>query len=253
MKKNRMRILGALLLAGAMSVAGATAADAAGAGPYTCTGGEVSGTYSALTIAGPCSVPQGATLTVTGSLTVNPGAMLDAQSVSSTVRVFRNVTAGAGSLLGLGCQSPASVGNSAHPCADGGDSVVWVGGNVTATDAMAVLLNGITVDGNVTVTGGGSEVIPWTLKNSTIGGNVTWSGQDTNWIGVLFNRIGHNATFTDITINDPDGSGNGMFIGHNVVGWNLNCFGISPTVSFGFGPTAGNTAGHKLLGQCAAS
>lgn len=252
MKNNRMRLIGTLLVAGALAFAGAPAANAASPSAYTCTGGEISGTYGNLTVAGPCTVPQGATLEVTGNLVVNAGAMLDAQSVSSTVRVGKNVTAGAGSLLGLGCQSPESVGNSAHPCADGGDSVVWVGGSITATDATAVLLNGITVNGNVTVTGGGSPFIPWTLKNSTIGGNVSWSGQTTSWIGVMFNRIGHNATFTDIAIQDPDGSGNGMYISYNEVGWNLNCSGITPKVSAGFRPGAKNDVGHVATGQCAA-
>lgn len=254
MKNNTViRTLGALVAAGALALAGAPAAYAASGGAGTCTGGEVSGTYTNLTIAGACDVPLDATLHVTGNLTIRPGAMLDAQSASSTVVVGRNVTAGAGSMLGLGCQSPESVGNSGHPCTVDPDGVssVWVGGNITATGAMAVLLNGIVVKGNVTLVGGGGP-IPWTLKNSTVSRNVTMSGQTTDWIGVLFNTIGRNATFTGITITDPDGSGNGMFIGHNEVGHNLNCSGISPKVSGGFGAPGqpSNTAGHNITGQC---
>jgi hypothetical protein len=214
-------------------------------------GGDVSGTYTNLTIAGPCEVPQGATLTVTGNLTVEPGAVFDAQSYSSTVMVGKNVTAGAGAVLGLGCQSPESVGNTGHPCSDGGNSVVSVGGNITASGVTAVLLNGISVMGNVTVTGGGTDFIPWSVKNNTIGGNMTISGQITNWIGVLFNKIGRNATFTNIVITDTDPGGNGMYIGHNAVGRNLNCSGITPKVSPGFGPVP-NTVGGKATGQCSA-
>lgn len=251
-KNNRMRLIGALLLAGAMAFAGAPAANASTGSSATCTGGEVSGTYRSLTIAGPCTVPQGATLHVTHNLVVRSHAVFDAQTVSSNVRVDGNVTAFSGSMLGLGCQSEASVGNSAHPCADGGNSVVTVKGNITAVGAMAVLLNGITVGRNVTAIGGGSDSIPWTLKNSTIGGNVTMGGQTTSWIGVMFNRIGGNATFVGIKIVDPDGSGNGMYISYNEVHRNLSCFAISPKVSAGFRPGAKNYVGHHALGQCKA-
>lgn len=252
MKKNIRTMLGVLLAAGALAFAGAPAANAApGGGSYTCTGGDISGTYSNVMIVGPCAVPQGATLTVTGNLTVASGAVFDAQTVSSTVAISKNVTAASGSFLGLGCQAEASVGNSAHPCADGGDAVISVGGNITANGAMAVMLNGISVERNVAITGGGSDV-PWTIKNSTIGGNLTMSGQSTSWIGVLFNTIGRNATFTQIAINDPDGSGEGMYIGYNDVGHNLVCSGITPKVSPGFRPGAVNTVGHNATGQCAA-
>lgn len=250
-KSTMMGALSALAVAGALVFAGAPAANAATAGPGTCSGGAVSGTFSNLTIAGPCAVPQGAELTVTGNVTVNAGAALDAQTYSSTVTVGRNVTALAGSLLGLGCQSPESVGNTAHPCADGGNSVVMVGGSITAAKAAAVLINGISLKGNLTATGGGSDSIPWTVKNNTIAGNVTMVGQTTNWIGVLFNRIGGNATFTNIAITDTDPGDNGMFIGHNNIGRNLNCVGITPKVSPGFGPVP-NTVGGRATGQCAA-
>ena len=69
----------------------------------------------------------------------DPRAALDAQTYSSTVTVGQNVTAWSRSSLGLGCQSPESVGNTAHPCADGGNSVVNIGGNITAVGAMGVL------------------------------------------------------------------------------------------------------------------
>jgi hypothetical protein len=250
-KTNLTRILVSLVAVAVVGLAGAPAANAAsGAAAGTCAGGDVSGTFRNLTIAGYCTVPQGATLEVTGNLTVDPGAALDAQTYSSTVMVGRNVTAGAGSLLGLGCQSPESVGNTGHPCVDGGNSVVSIGGNVTATGPLGVFLNGVKVSGNVTVIGGGAD-FPWSIKNNTIGGNITMSGQTTNWIGVLFNKIGRNATFTNIVITDTDPGSNGMYIGHNVIGHNLNCSGITPKVSPGFGPVP-NTVGGHATGQCAA-
>lgn len=252
MKKTTLtRVLVSLVAAAVVGIAGAPAANAAsGAANGTCRGGDVSGSFANLTVVGQCAVPQGATLNVSGNLTVGPGAALDAQTYSSTVTVGKNVTAWSRSLLGLGCQSPESVGNTAHPCADGGNSVVNIGGNITAIGAMGVLLNGIAVKGNVTVAGGGAD-FPWSIKNNTIGGNITMGGQKTNWIGVLFNKIGSNATFAGIVITDTDPGGNGMYIGHNAIGRNLICFDITPKVSPGFGPGP-NTVGSKAIGQCAA-
>ncbi|MFF2772944.1 hypothetical protein ACFVUP_38180, partial [Streptomyces bacillaris] len=165
MKKTTLtRIVVSLMAAAVVGIAGVPAANAASAAANgSCTGGDVSGSFKNLIITGQCAVPQGATLTVTGNLTVNAGAALDAQTYSSTVTVRGNVTAWSRSLLGLGCQSPESVGNTAHPCADGGNSVVNIGGNVTAIGATGVLLNGIAVRGNVTVAGGGAD-FPWSIK-----------------------------------------------------------------------------------------
>ena len=136
-------------------------------------------------------------ISVVGNVNVAAGATLDAQSAPSTITVGRNVIGAAGSLLGLGCQPPSYTGNSAHPCTvePDGHSTITVKGNVTAIDADTVLLNGVTVKGNVTLLGGGGD-IPWSIKNNTIGRNLTVSGQTTEWLGVLFNKIGGNATLT---------------------------------------------------------
>jgi hypothetical protein len=243
--------------AAALLISGTAVAAAKGVGAsmvaYTCNGGEIrSGNYASITVNGGCAVAAGAVITVVGNVTLAPGAMLDAQSAPSTITIGHNVTAGAGSLLGLGCQSPASTGNSAHECEvdPEGHSTITVGGNVTATGAAAVLLNGITVDGNVTLSGGGSQ-IPWTIKNDTIRGNLTVSGQTTEWLGVLFNAIGKNATLTDIAVTDEHPGAPGVYIVRNTVGQNLNCSGLTPGVSGGFVPGSVNVVGHNANGQCA--
>jgi hypothetical protein len=178
--------------------------------------------------------------------------MLDAQSAPSTITVGRNVTAAAGSLLGLGCQPPSYTGNSAHACAidPDGHSTITINGNVSATDAAAVLLNGVTVKGNVTLTGGGGP-IPWSIKNNTIGGNLTVSGQTTDWLGVLFNRIGKNTTLTDITVTDVHPGAPGVYVVRNTIGRNLTCTGLTPGVSGGFVPGSVNVVGRNAIGQCA--
>jgi len=195
-----------------------------------------------------------AVINVAGNVNVAAGAVLDAQSASSTITIGRKFTGGSGSMVVLGCQPRTYTGNSAHTCTVEQDkhSTITIGGNVTVTGGQAVRLNGVTVNGNVTLTGGGSEMIPWSIKNNTMGGNLTISGQTTDWLGVLFNRIGRNATLTNIAVTDHDKGTHNVFIVRNVVGSNLTCNGLTPGVSGGFAPGSVNVVGHNATGQCAA-
>ena len=167
--------------------------------------------------------------------------------------VGRNVRAASGSLLGLGCQPPSLTGNSAHECVEepGGHSVIVVRGDVTAIDADAVLLNGITVKGNVRLLGGGGA-IPWSIKNNTIRRSLTVIGQTTDWLGVLFNHIGGSATLLGITVTDTHPDAPGVYVVRNTIKRNLVCYGLAPGVSGGFVPGSVNVVGRRALGQCAA-
>ncbi|HSN44639.1 MAG TPA: hypothetical protein VLR88_11370 [Propionibacteriaceae bacterium] len=253
----RNRVLGLVAVVGALAFAG-TPTSAAGPGSgapsaYVCTGGAIpSGDYASIAVTGVCWTEPDAVISVVGNVNVAAGAVLDAQSAPSTLTIGRNVTGAAGSFVGLGCQPPAITGNSAHPCEldPTGHSVITVHGNVTVTDAAAVMLNGIAVNGNVTLTGGGS-VIPWSIKNNTIGGNLTVSGQETEWLGVLFNTIAKNATLTNIALSDPHPGAPGVYIVRNNVAWNLTCTGLTPGVSGGFIPGSVNIVGRNANGQCA--
>lgn len=219
---------------------------------YTCTGGLIpSGTYKEVTVTGACAVAAEAVITVTGSVHVLAGAVLDAQSAPATITVRHDVEAERGSLVGLGCQPPALTGNSAHPCEvePDGHSTIAVRGDVQIEGAVGVFLNGIEVGGDVTVRGGGSD-IPWSIKNNKIHGNLTVAGQTEEWIGILFNTIDKNVTLRNITLTGADetsGSGiNPLFVVRNSIGRNLSCSGLTPGV-FGYG----NAIGHRATGQCA--
>lgn len=262
MRNSRwLRILGTVAATGALVLIGtpAMASGSPGHGhghgpmPYTCSGGDIpSGTYLRITVTGQCSVPAGAVIRVIGSVTVRAGAGLDAQSAPSTITVGHNVTAYSGSMLGLGCQPPSYTGNSAHACTTvpEGHSTITVRGNVTAFDAAAVLLNGITVKGNVMLLGGGGP-IPWSVKNNMIRGNLTVIGQTTDWLGVLFNKIGRNAILLHINVTDVHPGAPGVYVVRNTVGRNLICWGLTPGVSGGFVPGSVNVVGRHALGQCA--
>jgi len=244
--------LGALMVV-VLSAVTATGASAARGNNYICTGGSIpSGNYASITVTGFCDVVPDAVINVAGNINVAPGAVLDAQSAPSTITVGHNVTAGAGSLLGLGCQPFGYVPHAAHPCSvePGGHSVITINGNVTATNADTVLLNGITVAGNVTLTGGGGD-IPWALKNNTVGGNFTVSDVMPEWLGVLFNHIGGNLTLTNITATDPEDDGNAaVSVVVNTIGRNLNCENLGPRLTGGAIPGEFNIVGHKTTGQC---
>ncbi|HEX6952741.1 MAG TPA: hypothetical protein VF124_08090 [Gaiellaceae bacterium] len=265
----RFRILlGATLLvalsgiaAAFLGIAGSASAAPPSGSAYTCTGGNFTGdpststfttippgNYSSITIAGVCNVQADATYNVSGNLNVAPGALFDAQDVASTITIGHNVTAGAGSFLGLGCQPNDA--HFRHPCGfePDGTSVISVGGNVTATDAFLVLLNGLTVGQNVTLTGGGGA--DWAEKSNTIGGNFTASGITPDFFGALYNQVGGNMNLSNIWAVDPaDGGFGTVNIVLNTIGRNLNCEGLGPRTSGGF-PTPNNTVGHNATGQC---
>jgi hypothetical protein len=245
-------LFGAAVVVALLGVTGIASAAPSGS-PYTCTGGDIpSGNYASITVTGFCDVVPDAVISVSGNLNVAPGAFFDAQSAPSTITVGHNVTAGAGSVFGLGCQPFGYVPHAAHPCAveEEGHSVITINGNVAATDADTVLLNGITVNRNVTLTGGGGQ-IPWALKNNTVAGNFTVSDVAPEWLGALFNNIGGNLTLTNITATDPEDDGNGaVSVVVNTIGKNLNCENLGPRLTGGAFPGEFNIVGHKTTGQC---
>jgi hypothetical protein len=275
-KAMRLGVLGTLAVAGALALSGGPAMAALSSPPpaaYTCTGGNFahhnftiipSGTYASITVKGACAVAPNAVITVIGNINVAPGAVLDAQSAPSTITVRQNVTAGPGSLLGLGCLPNPPEHTTGHPCIidPTGSSDITVKGSVTASSANAVLLNGITVNGNVTLIGseGTASVaerataIPWSIKDNTIGGNVLVGLMTPIWIGLLDNKVGGNVDLFNITITDGLPPNNDpmptIFIASNTVGQNLACYALGPYVSGGF-PGEVNIVGGQALGQCA--
>ena len=247
-------------LVGAAAVASATSFR----GSYTCRGGDLasgdftsipSGTYVTITVAGVCNVQPNAVIRVIGNLTVMPGAVFDAQSAPSTIIVGRNISAGPGSLLGLGCQPPNTIGMFAGvPCADpyaAGHTTITVNGNISAGDADTVLIRHVTVGGYVSLDGGGGE-IPWSIKGNSIGRNLWVNNVAADWVGVQFNHVGGNALLTRITSLDPGDPGRTVAVVENTVAGNLVCEGLVPGVSGGFIPGEVNHVGGDAVGQCAA-
>jgi hypothetical protein len=68
---------------------------------------------------------------------------------------------------------------------------------------------------------------------------------------VLFNKIGRNATLTNIAVTDVHPDAPGVYVVKNTVGRNLKCTGLTPGVSGGFVPGSVNVVGGHATGQCA--
>ena len=276
-KAMRLGVLGTLVVAGALALSGGPAMAAMSwpsPAAYTCTGGDFathhftsipSGIYASITVKGACAVAPNAVITVIGNINVAPGAALDAQSAPSTITVKGNVTADRGALLGLGCLPNPPGHMTGHPCViePNGSSDITVKGNVTAWDANTILLNGITVKGNVTLIGSEgtatvderATAIPWAIKDNTIGGNLIAADMTPLWIGLLDNKVGGNVFLFNIHItdglppnNDPKPT---IQVASNAIGRNLICYGLAPAVAGGFIPGQVNVVGGKALGQCA--
>ncbi len=236
----------------ALVMAGAAVASAKTAPPkaYTCAGGHIpSGHYASITVKGACDVKAKAVISVDNDVHVAKHATLDAQSAPATITVGGDVTAGTGSLLGLGCQPDTTFAH--HPCTidPTGHSTITIKGNVTAFGADTVLLNGITVKGHVTLEGGGGAN-PWSVKNNTIRGNLTIVGVTSEFMVVLRNMIGGNVLLAAITETDTDPNP-AVEIVVNTIGGNLVCYGLAPRAAGGFIPDQVNTVGGVSLGQCA--
>lgn len=242
----------ALALAGVATSAGATQAQGS---RTVCSGGEIaSGTYQNLQINGQCTVPAGAVVTVVHDVRVAPGAMFDAQSAPSTVHIGGNVSAGKGSLFGLGC-------TAAHGCETSTTySDDSVGGNIVLSHVYDAAINGVEVGGNVVSNGGGAGFVfpdgfvPFSVKDDVIHGNLVVHGLTTTWFGVIRSQIDGNVVLHGIRNDDPDGNE----IVHDTIGGNLNCQAMTPAPQFGDAvddpsQPAGygySTVGGQVIGQC---
>jgi len=256
-------------------VAGASPADVA----YDCAGGDVAaGTYTSMLISGVCYMPAG-TVVVQGDLTIAPGALLDAAAtlgdpaespvLPATVVVGGNVSVAAGGVLALGC-SPLG----------GCKGVTYdrIGGNLTAENALGVLIQAVSIEGNASILGGGGGAAggpgsggcfntrrypipaPWSedpalaagspqytdFEDSSIGGNLRVVGVQTCYLASFRDQVAGNVTFLANESSDPDG----MELGSNLVDGNMTCRANLPAVQFGDGGAAPNMVGGYAADEC---
>jgi hypothetical protein len=205
-----------------------TAGAASAAAPYTCSGtldnpGVLSGTYSTkVVVSGVCVT--GGTTRVAGNVKLLPGSTLVADDFTATgnVHVRRGAT-----LVG----GPTEEGDEGGPPPP---PSFHVGGNLTSTHALGVVLHGSEIHGNVTETGGGggftcepsgiftafdSPVFSVIGEGSHVGGKVTVTGLTSCWLGITHSRIDGGVHILNNQLADPDA----IEILDNDIGGNLVC------------------------------
>jgi hypothetical protein len=249
----------------------------AGGPAYTCSspGSIPAGVYSSLTISSACAIDAGS-VTVEGNVTVLAGASLVAYSGGSSVAVppvfpsnlvvTGNFAVQAGALVALGCEPIFFVcpNDPAYPVpgANGTyETLHTIGGNLTAENALAVVIHKTSVGGDITLYGSSAGVNSCTeslpllgfappygdLEDMVIGGNVVISGFDTCWLGWFRDTVKGNVNLFSSVNGDPDGNE----IGDSIVLGNLSCAGNSPSNQHGDSGTGPVIVVGSATGQCA--
>ena len=192
---RRLTLLGASVALVAMALP--ASALAASPGPGTCSGRTMAaGTYSSFTVTGTCTIAHGANLHINGDLTVAAGASLNDHGAelwkAAQMHIAGDVYVGKGAVLGLGWNSPNGEGSL------GPDTV---GGDIVASQPLALQLGQITVGGDVISNGGGVQGVSgagrnFPVEDSVIHGNLVVQGWHGGWIGLIRNTVGGNVIFS---------------------------------------------------------
>ena len=254
-----LSFLAATILVGASVGINSTSARAAGAAPYTCTGGSIPpGNYSSLTVAGPCGLDSGS-VTVQHSVTILSGGALFAAFGGSDLTVGQNVNVEPNGVLVLGCEPEAFI------CFNDPDQEVGtlmthhaIGGNLIADGALTVIVHKTAIQGNAIVSGGGGGVncdaqpilegspAYATFEDNVIGGNAVITNWDSCWLGFIRNTVSGNVNFHQNETFDPDANE----VVTNVISGKLNCSANSPAPQIGDSGGSLNTVSRGATGQC---
>jgi hypothetical protein len=224
---------GALAAVFVLAIAGAGAAVAPAAGPYTCSGkfrspGVLKGSYpNGVVVKGTCAVKAGKAH-VFGTLLVTKGATLGAAFglKHSSLTLTGNLVVGPGAIVVLGCK--VNPNGSGQPCFDETNmkkptltSHEVITGSIIENSPLGVVIHNSAVGGSVTETGGGGGLNCKTpksgpfaaamspvfsdIEDDTIGGSIRISGLNTCWLGIARANVRGSVTINNNTLADPDG------------------------------------------------
>jgi len=270
MRLFQRRLLGCVVAAVTAVGFVGVAASAAAANPissFTCAGGSIpAGTYSSLVINGACVVDSG-NVSVTNNVAVLNGKELiaafgSADGSTSKLIVGGNVAVGANAVLVLGCE-PGAFKCLNDPDTNENDPGTFaaadsIGGSVSATNALAVLVHNSTIRQNLALIGGGGGVncnsqaalqgspAYATFEDTHIGGNLSIVGWRSCWLGTFRTHVVGNVTFNNNMTADPDGNE----LADNTITGNFSCSGNSPTPWFGDSQGGPNHVVGNVSGQC---
>jgi hypothetical protein len=250
--------LAAAVAAAALVVVGSASAGA----PGLCSGtfdspGTLAGSYSGnVFVNGACF--GGGPATVNGNLVLVPGSAL-ADFAGLTVN--GNVIVQSGATLNVGAEADA--GAAATPPSD-----FHFAGNLVATRPLGVVLHGVSVDGNITESGGGGgftcdpvgafrffgSPVFSVVEGSHVGGGVTITGLTSCWLGITHSQIDGGVHLLNNQLADPDA----IEVLDNTIGANIVCeqnsmlWDSTETVETSLYPRQWepNTVGGQRVGQC---
>lgn len=266
------------LSTGILGAGASSAAQSHHQSPSTCSGtlakpGVLAGRYLRdVIVTGVCVVDGGAAV-VKGDLILAPNSTLNATFAlndvagtgTSSLIVHGDVRVESGAVLGLGCEP------NFNPCTDDPKAATGgtltghdhVFGDVTASQPLAVLLHASTIGQDVSVQGGGGGLtcaVPRTgvfhvlkspvftdAEDNTIGGDLTFTGIETCWLGALRNTVRGDVADTNNTMADPDADE----ILANVIHGDIACSGNSPAVQYGDSHSSPNQVLVHASGECA--
>jgi hypothetical protein len=229
------------------------------AAPYTCDGGSIEpGTYSSLTVAGPCALDSGS-VTVQHNVTILSGGALLAAFGGSDLTVGQNVNVQPNGVLVLGCEPEAFICFN-DPDQKAGTLMTHdvIGGDLNANGALAVLVHKTAIHGNAIVSGGGGGVncdplailqgspAYATFEDNVIGGNAVITNWQSCWLGFIRNTVSGNVNFQQNMTFDPDANE----VVTNVISGELDCSGNSPAPQIGDSGGSLNTVSRGATGQC---
>ena len=262
------------LLAG-LVVAPTLAASAAGAvTTQSCSGtltspGVLTGTYPGnVIVKGFCEVNAGQAV-VAGNLTIAPGGgVVAAFAVNdkthkgfSSLTVKKNVVAGRGATLVLGCEP------NFFTCVDDKSNTLQsrgtIGGSLLASQPLGVLVHNSTISGVVVENGGGGGTSckpagifklfkspPYSdYEDNILNDSVSVSQVHSCWLGLLRNTVMGTLTFSSNKMGDPDANE----VLHNYVNRSLTCQGNVPAVQYGDSGSSPNAVKGRASGQCSFS
>ena len=238
------------------------ASSAAAAPPQSCSGtldspGTLAGAYSgSVVVTGACfgSAPA----TIDGNLMLTPGsALLDFAGLT----VNGNVVVQSGATLFVGAEEDEGAA-PAQP------SEFHFARNLTATQPLGVVLHGVSVDGNVSESGGDGgftcdpvgvfaafdSPVFSVVEGSHVGGGVTITGLTSCWLGITHSQIDGGVRLQNNQLADPDA----IEVLDNSIGGNIVCqqnsmmWDSADTVEDSLYPRQWepNTVGGERVGQC---
>ena len=205
---------------------------------FKCSGGTAAapnfvninpGNYESITITQFCAVllPSAGTVRDEGDLTLNGGGLLNAgalvgnpPSPDASLIVEGKTRLTNTLFFDIGC----GAGNG---CTPSRPNEYRLEGNVESTGSIDVHMHGVTIEGNLSVRGGGGGAycVPdfhfSTIEDSKVEGNVTFADIKSCWLGIARVHVGGNVRVSNNVMADPDA----IEILTNVIDGNLSCSG----------------------------